>query len=44
MVVDLEPGDVLYVPPYWFHLAMTRPFWEVQEVEEEEEVKALLIA
>jgi hypothetical protein len=23
MVVDLEPGDVLYVPPYWFHLAMT---------------------
>ena len=25
MVVDLEPGDVLYVPPYWFHLAMTPP-------------------
>ena len=22
-VVDLEPGDVLYIPPYWFHLTMT---------------------
>jgi hypothetical protein len=28
MVVDLEPGDVLYVPPYWFHLAMTPPAME----------------
>lgn len=35
----------LRICQHWFHLAMTRPFWEVQEVEEEEEeVKALLIA
>ena len=34
----------LRICQHWFHLAMTRPFWEVQEEEEEEEVKALLIA
>ena len=22
-IVDLDPGDVLYIPPYWNHLAMT---------------------
>ena len=23
MTVDLEPGEVLYLPPYWFHCVMT---------------------